>query len=122
MIGRHLVKSGFALAAIGMLLCSFAMADEPIADGMSEERVAVVSRIDSANSIVVLGGREYRLAENRDQALKTILDSATYAKLVDPNLDVSQIDVGTRIRYVVDAMAERFGNGAPDLFILGVER
>lgn len=110
-----------ALASLCALLAPPAIADTPVADGMSEERHGVVTRIDVNKNNVVLEGREYRLVEGQASILQRILSDSSYDKLVDDNLDLRQIRSGSRVRYMVDAKTEQFEDRAPDLFILGIE-
>lgn len=116
-IHRLVPAAGFLmlLAIIGI---NHAMAQDPIVDGMTEERTGVVERIDLSEGRIVVGGETFSIIDNHDEVRDRMLGDAMAS---DESIGIASIEVGDRIRYTVDAMSMQLGDQMPVAFVLGVE-
>lgn len=114
------VAARFLALMILVFAAGSACADDPVADGLSEERTGMVERIDASAGLIVVAGRVYRLLDEQNVILPRIVGDSN-AGVLDESVDLTSIDAGDRIRYAVDLMSAQSGDGEAILFVLGVQ-
>lgn len=115
-----ITPASWLVALVALAFVATAGAADPVADGLSEERTGVVERIDARGGLIVVGGQTFQLVKDQNAVLERILSNST-TQAFDESVRTDSINAGDRIRYAVDIMSEKFGDGEPSLLVLGLE-